>query len=72
MGQIEFSHDEDKILSLKRLQTNRKQEANIQIPGQNVMFVIGEIQRSCKVQRIGEFCLGTEGNRKGFFLFFFF
>lgn len=44
----------DRDLSLRGFQANREQEVNIQIPGQNVMCVTGEIQRSHNVQRVEE------------------
>ena len=66
-GQEGVSHDGGRIPSLGRLPANREQEAYIQVPGQNVMFVMGVIQRSQEVQRIGEFYLGREGSR-GVFL----
>lgn len=42
------------IFPLERFQANRGKEANVQIPGQNVMCVAGEIQRSYNVQRVEE------------------
>lgn len=56
LGRVGFSHDGDREPSLERLQANREWEVNIQILGQNVMCITGEVQRSPKVQREEEFC----------------